>query len=216
MIGSKIKSPKGHIFTFSENPQLIQKKLDVNTGDLIIAADCGLKTAKALGYSPDIVVGDFDSLNPADIPKNAKILSFPAKKDDTDTMLAVKAAFSNGCKTVEIAGGLGGRQDHAFSNIALLQYILDRGELGFISAENQRVYLISSRKSFCFSTGDTFSVLAWGGDAFGVSISGGRYPLKNANVKTSQCIGISNIAEGCVEISVLKGYLLIFHILNEK
>ena len=37
-------------------------------GDLIIAADAGYKTCLACGITPDIIVGDFDSMPAPDVP----------------------------------------------------------------------------------------------------------------------------------------------------
>lgn len=215
MTGNERQNRAGHIFTFAQNPALIRKKLSVLPGDLTVAADCGLATAKALGCRPQLVAGDFDSLSRDEVPQGAEILAHAPEKDDTDTMLAVKAALSRGCRLIELAGGLGGRQDHALANLGILQYIHERGASGMLSAEGERVYFLAEgARTFSFAPGYVFSVFAWGGDAFGVCISGARYPLNKATLRPAECIGVSNVALGPVEISVLRGYLMIFLNLN--
>ena len=54
---------------------------------LVIAADGGLVHTNALGITPQIVLGDFDSLGYT--PAGANV--FPVEKDDTDAMLAVRS-----------------------------------------------------------------------------------------------------------------------------
>ena len=56
--------------------------------DFIIAADGGWLACRKTGITPDLLLGDFDSLSTQ--PDFPNILRVPVEKDDTDTMLAVK------------------------------------------------------------------------------------------------------------------------------
>ena len=76
----------------------------------LIAADGGLRHARALGLVPDAFIGDMDSLREEDLPEGA--ILYPSQKDDTDMMLAVKKAMALGVRKVLLLGGLGGRLDH--------------------------------------------------------------------------------------------------------
>ena len=68
------------------------------SGDLVLAADAGYEVCRREGIVPDLVLGDFDSMEqPADF-KN--VLRVPVEKDDTDTMLAVKTALENDCDEI--------------------------------------------------------------------------------------------------------------------
>ncbi|MEI3347192.1 MAG: hypothetical protein V8R55_01860 [Dysosmobacter sp.] len=65
--------------------------------DLVIAADAGYRTCRELGIVPDLLLGDFDSMEqPEDF---ANIHRSPVEKDDTDTMLAVKTGLEQGCES---------------------------------------------------------------------------------------------------------------------
>ena len=77
--------------------------------DLILCADGGFDLAREAGITPDLLIGDFDSLH-ASLPPAIKTITFPKEKDDTDTGLCVRAAFEQGCREVLILGGLGGRK----------------------------------------------------------------------------------------------------------
>ena len=78
-------------------------------GDFVIYCDCGLKHSDALGVSPSLIVGDFDSHPMPEDTRNVIIL--PVVKDDTDTIFAVKEAISRGFSEVLMLGVTGGRED---------------------------------------------------------------------------------------------------------
>ena len=57
--------------------------------DVVLAADGGYRHCQTAGITPDLLLGDFDSLEserPNDLPTH----TFPVEKDDTDTMLAIR------------------------------------------------------------------------------------------------------------------------------
>ena len=87
-------------------------------GDLVIAADDGYSALQSLGFKPDLLVGDFDSLKyiPPDIPRKA----FSAEKDDTDMALALAEGIARGYRTFHFYGASGGRADHTQANLQLL------------------------------------------------------------------------------------------------
>lgn len=96
----------------------------------MIAVDGGLKGAKELGLVPDVIVGDFDSVDPAVLAFYRKmehiVWEVPAGKDDTDTELALKRAMAMGAGEIVILGATGGRLDHMIGNIQLLYPCLQR------------------------------------------------------------------------------------------
>ena len=58
-------------------------------GDFVIAADAGYRVCLEESIQPDLLVGDFDSMEPpADF---ARVRRLPVEKDDTDTLAALRA-----------------------------------------------------------------------------------------------------------------------------
>ncbi|MEG0692805.1 MAG: thiamine diphosphokinase [Oscillospiraceae bacterium] len=166
--------------TFSPDPQ-----------DYVIAADGGYAYLQQLHISPDLVVGDFDSLGT--VPENETIIKHPVMKDDTDMMLAVKEGFQRGYKTFVIYGGLGGRIDHAIANIQTLAYISHHGGIGFLSGNHQMITLITNTSiSFDKSVGGIISVFSNSSCAHGVDLEGLLYPLENATLTSNYPLGVSN------------------------
>lgn len=97
--------------------------------DFIIAADGGWLACRKTGITPDLLLGDFDSLSTQ--PDFPNILRVPVEKDDTDTMLAVKTGLERGETEFHIYGGMGGRRtDHTIANFQALLYLARRGAQG--------------------------------------------------------------------------------------
>lgn len=175
-------------------------------GDLLIAADAGLYNIAKCGLTPDIILGDFDSLDPDEksdliggeaAVKKPVIVRFPIEKDDTDMILAVKEGLSRGYTEFELYGGTGGRVDHLLANVQTLAYLSCRGAAGWLYGENYAVTAISNGHiRFSARAGATVSVFAHGGPADGVTLSGFKYILEGATLSPDFPLGVSNIADG--------------------
>ena len=100
-------------------------------GDLVIAADAGYRVCQRLGIVPDLLLGDFDSM---EAPENfPNIRRSPVEKDDTDTMLAGKTALEQVCDGVYLYGGTGGKRlDPTLANLHSLLSLRRRGARGYM------------------------------------------------------------------------------------
>ena len=177
--------------------------------DLIIAADGGYSTLKKLNIKPDLVVGDFDSLGEA--PKDETVIKHPIKKDDTDTILAVKIGLEKGYKTFVIYGAVGGRLDHTVATIQTATFVAENGGIAYIYDGNHTVTAIkNSSINFKVNAKGYISIFALSGVAKGVTIKGLLYELDNAEITPSFPIGVSNeFISKESEISVKDGVLTI-------
>ncbi len=98
----------------------------VRQEDYLICADSGYRHCVQLGFSPQLVLGDFDSYAGV-VQSDCELLRYPIEKDDTDTMLAVKQALQRGYERLLLVGMLGGRLDHTLANIQTLVYAVEHG-----------------------------------------------------------------------------------------
>ena len=175
--------------------------------DLRIAADGGYHNARALGETPDYLLGDFDSLGDCEIPEKVEKLRVPAEKDFTDTQLAVDTAIKKGADEIVIIGGLSGRLDHTLSNLAILEDLSKKRIHAVITNGYNRVRFLDSTSTLIGKSGFRYvSLLVLSERAKGVSIEGCKYPLKNATLERSFQYAVSNeITGNCALLSVRKG-----------
>ncbi|MDE5742565.1 MAG: thiamine diphosphokinase [Oscillospiraceae bacterium] len=174
----------------------------------IIAADSGYNTVKRLGFTPNLTLGDFDSLGKK--PDCVEIMTVAAEKDDTDTMLAVKTALEKGYRDISIVGAIGGRLDHTFANIQSLAYILQHGSFGRLIGDSDMVELLNEGEySYESKDGMYLSLFAYGETAV-LTSRGTKYDLTEYTLDNTFPLGVSNeiIADKC-SISVHKGLLLV-------
>ena len=176
--------------------------------DCVIAADGGLEHARKLRITPDVILGDFDSLGY--VPEGAGV--FPVEKDDTDAMLAVRRGLELGYRQFLLYGSLDGpRLDHTVANFQTLQYLCDQGSFGYLVG-SQYIVTVLKDGVLRFSAGweGTVSVFCLGRDAKGVDIAGLHYPLEDGVLTAGFPLGVSNHFTGKeAAISVKNGSLLL-------
>ena len=178
-------------------------------GDLVIAADAGYRVCQTAGVVPDVILGDFDSM---EAPKAGdRIVRLPVEKDDTDMMLAVKTGLARGYRTFVLYGGMGGRLDHTYANLQTLAYLVDHGARGFLLGGDFAVTALKEdRLAFPAGLTGPVSVFCPGEPAEGVSIEGLYYPLQDAVLTSGFPLGVSNQFTGVpASVSVRRGTLLV-------
>ena len=180
----------------------------VREDDFVIAADGGLVHTEKLNLVPNEILGDFDSLGR--IPSGANV--FPVEKDDTDAMLAVRRGLSLGYREFVLYGSLDGpRLDHTVANFQTLQYLADRGAVGYLAGCSDLVTVVKEGTiRFPADRKGTVSVFCMGCDAEGVTLEGLYYPLEKGRLTAGFPLGVSNHFTGKpAAITVEKGSLLV-------
>jgi thiamine pyrophosphokinase len=184
---------------------------------IIIAADGGARLALACDLVPHLVIGDLDSLSPAEVDdlraRGAVIQPFPAEKDETDLELALLAAIRQGASWVRIIGALGGRVDQMLANLLLLAMPGLCGCDVRAVADRQTVWLIGpGDQRLDGNPGDTISLLPLDGDARDVRTVGLAYPLRGETLSFGPARGVSNVIQAApAHVSFSAGRLLVIH-----
>lgn len=176
----------------------------------VICADGGLDAALRLEITPDLLIGDFDSVQSA-LPERVETIRLKKDKDDTDTMAAVKVAVHRGYRDFLFLGVLGGRLDHSIANLYILQFLAGQGCRAMISGDGCRVFLLNGgRLTLSGLVGTTVSVFPFGTGSCTVSYEGMKYPLTETRLNAAQPIGVSNVITGTdAKITVHDGNALI-------
>lgn len=161
--------------------------------DCIVSVDGGLETTKALGLTPDAIVGDFDTVHREildEYRKNPAIAwdVHKPEKDETDTELAIHTAMKMGCRRLMILGAMGGRLDHELSNIHLLKLCLDHQVEAFLYDAWNKVYLLAKGKIFKRKEtyGTYVSFIPLTEQVRGITLRGFKYPLTDKTI----CVGV--------------------------
>ena len=177
--------------------------------DFCVYCDCGLKHQDGLGVKPSLIIGDFDShAKPEDL---SNVIVLPVVKDDTDTIFAMKEGIRRGYEDFLMLGVTGGRQDHNLGNIYSLLYLAKHGRKGLIIDDYSEMSVITAGETVKVKAGcKFFSLLNISGLARGISITGAKYPLDNAEILPEFQYGISNevlVSEAVINLK--EGYLLL-------
>ena len=177
-------------------------------GDYVIAADRGYDSLMAYGVTPDLVVGDFDSLGYT--PQHPNVTQLPAEKDDTDMVFALRRGLELGYTDFRIYAATGGRFDHTLANIQCLLYLKNHGAVGYLVDGTGMVLVLQNEAvHFRKELEGTMSLFALTKEVKGVNIRGMKYPLENAVITNDFPIGISNEFLGEeAEVSVEDGELV--------
>jgi thiamine pyrophosphokinase len=189
------------------DPAFLRQQVALADPAALIAADGGARHLEASGLTPDVIVGDMDSLAGDAVRRyealGCRIVRHPGRKDETDTELALGEAFAMEPDEVWIWGALGHRVDHTLANLALLVLGAERGiEVKLIDSWCE-VLLIRGRKVLDGREGQTVSLLPLAGEASGITLTGFEYPLRGAVMGLGHPYGISNrlaATRGIIEV----------------
>ena len=175
----------------------------------VVAADSGLAEANRLGVRVDLLVGDMDSVAPADLEAyegaGGEVQRHAEDKDATDLDLALTAAVVAGAAHLTVVGGDGGRFDHLLLAAPRYAAVEIDGVFGAT-----RIHVVRRRRDLTGSPGELVSLFALGGPARGVATAGLRWPLEHATLEPGSTLGISNrfLADRAV-VSLTDGVVLV-------
>jgi thiamine pyrophosphokinase len=190
---------------------------DVVAGaETVIAADGGALALERWGITPQMVVGDLDSLGfekANDLGKRgAKVIPFPAEKDQSDLELAMRYALETGADDIVLVGVFGGRVDHLLANAMLLAdpVYRRRGVRAVHGRTQVRAVYANERVAIESPVGTTVTLLPVRGDASGVRTHGLRYSLAVETLQFGRSRGLSNVVSSLPAwVSIDQGVLLL-------
>ena len=205
----------------------IRQKYMGHRPDLIIAADHGICAAKRLGIKPDIILGDYDSVDSESLQSFLKMdgiqnLQFPPEKDYTDSHLAVSVAMKQGAQDILLLAATGTRLDHVQANIGLLKTCVDSGVAAALVDSHNRIrickdHLLVERQGGFYTY---VSLIPYSDVVTGITLKGFRYPLEEATFSKNTYRDVENdmgasrgISNELIEeegvIQIKEGYLLV-------
>lgn len=193
------------------------ERLIMSSGfEVIIAADRGMDFLYEHKITPDIIVGDFDSV------KNDALSYFKEKgmsdihalnpeKDDTDSECALQIALDHGADHIIIIGATGTRIDHVLGNISLLGKAMSEGKMAELLDTHNRIRMIDNELEIEKNKqyGKYVSIIPVCKNNK-ITLEGFKYPLKDYTFEGFNTLGISNeIVDDIAKITVNEGQYIV-------
>jgi thiamine pyrophosphokinase len=206
------------VLVFAGAPVELTRRLRARLAALehpfVVAADGGAATALALGYQPDVIVGDFDSIDSALLAeleeRGASVERYPRDKEATDGQLALDVALGHAPTQLVLVGFLGGeRLDQAVANVLLLATA--EAPAVVLDGDNEATLLrAGGQVAFNSEPGELVSLLPIGANAEGVRTAGLRWALDGERLEFGHTRGVSNEPTAPeYHVSLERGLLLV-------
>lgn len=199
--------------------------------DLIIAADGGANVARKLGITPDVIIGDLDSITAATKrffsagkrlkplqgssglhvprPKGRGYTRFVkvSRQDNTDLEKALDHLIEQKIQRATIIAATGKRLDHTLGNLSVIWNYTKKINLIFVG-DDWTAIPVGREQRLAAKKGTTVSLLPFG-VCSGITLRGLQYPLTNATMKVGE-IGVSNVvSKSPFSVQVKKGNVLL-------
>ncbi|MBU0983263.1 MAG: thiamine diphosphokinase [candidate division Zixibacteria bacterium] len=139
----------------------------LSRGRFKVAVDGGYRFFAETNTTPDLLIGDFDSIKhkPTNLPRKTKVIEYPQDKDKTDTHLALEYCLERKAQKIDIVQTTLGAPDHFLCNVQLLE-LADRfgaksyhPEVRIINRLSEIALLIDGSREIRRAAGDTLSVI---------------------------------------------------------
>ncbi|MBQ5395531.1 MAG: thiamine diphosphokinase [Alistipes sp.] len=141
----------------------------------VVCCDGGADHYIELGHTPDVIIGDGDSLSEPNRLRYADIIHYNPDQETNDQTKAVQYLLAKGVKNIAIVGATGKCEDHTIGNIALLAeymrmgvnvrsytdygvFIPCRGTQSFKSHAGQKVSIFNISAKNLSSTGLEYTI----------------------------------------------------------
>ncbi|TWT14451.1 thiamine diphosphokinase [Streptococcus sp. sy010] len=184
--------------------------------DVFVGVDRGSLFLLEQGLALDWAIGDFDSVSSEEFARieasAGHLITAPRHKDDTDTELALIKIFQAFPKAeVTIFGALGGRLDHALTNIFLPSHpelSAYAHQICLVDDLNQVTYrLAGQHELYPEANFDYVSFLAEGSGI--LQLENAKYPLNEANFFERKIYTSNEFLTGPIKLSLTDGYVII-------
>lgn len=202
------------VVIFSGGDLHTQYLKEIQDNDYIIGADKGALFLINNQITPDLAVGDFDSISPEELEK-VKMFSKnligcdPIDKDLTDTELALDLAIKKQPDFILLIGVTGSRLDHTLANIQMMNLALQHHIACAILDRNNYITLTGSTIEVKGRGYKYVSLLPMTPEVTGITLEGFQYPLENATLKIGESLAISNQLTGSFGTVTIEGGLLL-------
>lgn len=149
----------------------------LRTAPYVVCCDGGANTYIERGNTPDIIIGDGDSLSEENRRKYSHILHRISDQETNDQTKAVSYLLTQGKKNIAIVGATGKREDHTLGNISLLIEYMRTGINACTLTDYAVILPCRNTRTFPCQPGKQVSIINF--SAHGLRGEGLLYPLSD-------------------------------------
>ena len=143
----------------------------------VVCCDGAAKEYISRGHTPDVIIGDGDSLLPEYKKRFSSIILQISDQETNDQTKAVHYLQSKGIRKIAIVGATGKREDHTLGNISLLMEYMKSGMEVRTVTDYGTFIPVSDTQSFASHPGQQVSIINFGAE--GLKGEGLFYPLSD-------------------------------------
>lgn len=170
-------TPEAVILANGEYPTHVLPLKILEEAKFVVCCDGAANEYILRGHTPDIIIGDGDSLSPENKTRFSDIIHHIADQETNDQTKAVHFLQEKGYQRIAIVGATGKREDHTLGNISLLLDYMKSG-MEVRTVTDYGVFIpASGTQTFVSHTGQQISIINFG--AKGLQGEGLVYPLSD-------------------------------------
>ena len=143
----------------------------------VVCGDGAANEYISRGHTPDVIIGDGDSLLPEYKKRFSSIILQISDQETNDQTKAVHYLQSKGIRKIAIVGATGKREDHTLGNISLLVEYMRSGMEVRTVTDYGTFIPVSDTQSFASHPGQQVSIINFGAE--GLKGEGLFYPLSD-------------------------------------
>ena len=141
----------------------------------VVCCDGAANEHIARGFTPDVIIGDGDSLSEENKQRYADIVKSVSCQETNDQTKAVRYLLEQGKRSIAIIGATGKREDHTLGNISLLVEYMRMGADVRIYTDHGMFIPCKDTCSFDCQPGQSVSIFNI--SAHGMKSTGLQYPI---------------------------------------
>lgn len=168
--------------------------------NFIIGVDQGALWLLRHGMTPDVAIGDFDSVTKKQkkyIHDHVKkYIEYPPQKDETDLELAAFQAIKQKPKEVWIYGAIGTRFDHVIGGIQVLLKLASYNICGYLVDKTNEIQIVRRELTLKRLRALPYVSIFPIGEKAIVSLSGFHYNVSHRIFRSGSTHGVSNEITG--------------------
>ena len=171
------------------HPIIKDRLKSINT---FFCVDGGADKLITMGYTPDVILGDLDSISKKKMICNSTIV-YLEDQSKNDLEKSISWCVNQGIDELELFGFSNGRDDHHLANLFIMKDFSNKVKMKMYT-DKSLIFCINEHSTFSSKTNQVISIFTFNKKTT-ITTTGLKYTLKNSPL-TSPSQGISNLATG--------------------